>query len=95
MINLLVKHDTAHKVWHKLSVGFPDRAALPDNMEGLAGSCWQFAMQYAIDHQMNRDLIAFRIVDKNDSVIYEYVSNATMNADTTGIKTYQRFLTSV
>lgn len=55
-----VKHDTKHRTWKRLSV----TALSPQALDGDA-----YAAQYAADHQMNPDQIAWRVVEIDSSSV--------------------------
>jgi hypothetical protein len=77
MIRMEVKHDSMHKTWHRLSVGFHDGLNKPASLHLLESAGWAHVLQYAIDHQMDPNMIAFRTIDNNGAVIFTKASHAT------------------
>lgn len=78
MIHLEVKHDSRSK-WHRLSVGFHDGMTPTPRHRELEFICMQYLLQYAIDNQINPDMVALRTIDRNGNVLFTRVSNAKAN----------------
>lgn len=70
-----IKHDTAHRKWHRLSVSY-NRLAL---IEAVIIAAHKHLLQYAVDYQMNPGMLAVRIVDLNGLELWRRESDATVN----------------
>jgi hypothetical protein len=79
MITLEVKHDTKHKKWHKLSVSFLEGMGSMEHRSVLKNNMLLYLDSYAIDHQMNPQMIAIRALNKHGDVIAMRESDATVN----------------
>lgn len=64
-----VKHDTAHKGWHRLSVSALSPGRLVQDLEA-------HLIQYAADHQMNHHQLAGRIMEIRADQLGEKASKA-------------------
>jgi len=75
MITIHVKHDILHRIYRELSVGLHDKCD-PSAFPMIAQ---QYMAQYAIDNQFSISVLSIRFIDKYGKVVYERLSDASMN----------------
>lgn len=71
LYQIQVKADS-QRVYRKLSVKMRSIEALKKDLES-------YMIMYAGDNQINHHTVSAQIVDQNDNVVFEILSNATVN----------------